>query len=130
MRRHAAHWVRWLQVAVGLSIVGALGFAALVARSGKPQGTRYSELGALRTRATIGPVPQSATLAVDALLVGAAGWLERMGFRESGSDVQPNAVVAVERDRVIVRARSERRASESRKRPGAMNRRVGTKGKR
>jgi hypothetical protein len=63
-------------------------------------------------------MPASETLAVDALLLGAGGWLERMGFKESDSNVQPNAVVAVERDRVIVRTRKEARASGSRKRSG------------
>lgn len=51
MRRHAAHWIRWLQVAVGLSIVVALGFAAFVAVSGKPESTLYITLGELRSRA-------------------------------------------------------------------------------
>ena len=51
MRWHAARWVRWLQVAVGLSIVGALGFATFVAVTGKPQSTLYITLGELRSRA-------------------------------------------------------------------------------
>ena len=51
MRRHAARWVRWLQSAVGLSIVGALGFATFVAVSGKPQSTLHITLGELRSRA-------------------------------------------------------------------------------
>ena len=51
MRRHAAHWVRWLQLAVGASVVAALGFAAFVAVSGKPQSTLYITLGELRSRA-------------------------------------------------------------------------------
>ncbi|HKU85244.1 MAG TPA: hypothetical protein VJV77_02790 [Casimicrobiaceae bacterium] len=51
MRRHTARWVRWLQVAVGVSIVGALGFAVFVAASGKPQSTLYITLGELRSRA-------------------------------------------------------------------------------
>jgi len=40
-----------LQVAVGVSIVGALGFAAFVAASGEPQSTLYITLGELRSRA-------------------------------------------------------------------------------
>ena len=76
----------------------------------------WGRLMDLRTRATIGPMPQSETLTVDALLVGAAGWLEWVVFKEGGSNVQPNAVVAVERDRVIVRTRKDRRASGPRKR--------------
>ena len=51
MRRHTARWVRWLQVAVGLSIAGALGLATFVAVSGKPQSTLYITLGELRSRA-------------------------------------------------------------------------------
>ena len=51
MRRHSAHWMRWLQVAVGLSILCALGFAAFVAVSSKPQSTLYITLGELRSRA-------------------------------------------------------------------------------
>ena len=82
----------------------------------RDDGTDLGRLMDLRTRATIGPMPQSETLPVDALLVGAGGWLERIGFKEGGSNVQPNAVVAVERDRVIVRARKDRDASGSRKR--------------
>ena len=84
----------------------------------REDGTEVGRLMDLRTRATIGPMPQSETLPVDALLVGAGGWLERIGFKEGGSNVQPNAVVAVERDRVIVRARKEPRASGTRKRSG------------
>jgi sporulation protein YlmC with PRC-barrel domain len=84
----------------------------------RDDGTDVGRLMDLRTRATIGPMPASETLAVDALLLGAGGWLERMGFKESDNNVQPNAVVAVERDRVIVRTRKEARASGSRKRSG------------
>ena len=84
----------------------------------RDDGTDVGRLMDLRTRATIGPMPQSGTLPVDALLVGAGGWLERMGLVEGDSNVQPNAVAAVERDRVIVRARAVRRASSSRKRAG------------
>ena len=84
----------------------------------RDDGTDVGRLMDLRTRATIGPTPPSETLIVDALLVGAGGWLERTGFKEGGSDVQPNAVVAVERDRVIVRTRKEPRASGSRRRSG------------
>ena len=40
-----------MQAAVGLSVVGALGFAAFVAVSGKPQSTLYITLGELRSRA-------------------------------------------------------------------------------
>ncbi len=50
-RRHAARWVRWLQAAVGLSIVGAVGFATFVAATGNPQSTLYITLGELRSRA-------------------------------------------------------------------------------
>lgn len=84
----------------------------------RDDGTDVGRLMDLRALATIGPMPPSATVTVDALLVGAGGWLERMGFKEGGGNVQPNAVVAVERDRVIVRTRKEPRASGSRKRSG------------
>jgi sporulation protein YlmC with PRC-barrel domain len=84
----------------------------------RDDGTDVGRLMDLRTRATVGPMPQSETLTVDAILVGAGGWLERIGFKEGGSNVQPNAVVAVERDRVIVRTRKDRRASGSRERSG------------
>ena len=84
----------------------------------RDDGTDVGRLMDLRTRAMIGPMPASETLTVDALLLGAGGWLERMGFKESDSNVQPNTVVAVERDRVIVRTRREARASGSRKRSG------------
>ena len=84
----------------------------------RDDGTDVGRLMDLRTRATIGPIPHSETLPVDALLVGAGGWLERLGLAEGGSTVQPNAVVAVERDRMIVRMRADRGTSGSRKRTG------------
>ena len=84
----------------------------------RDDGTDVGRLMDLRTRGTIGPMPPSETLTVDALLVGAGGWLERMGFKEGDSNMQPNAVVAVERNRVIVRTRKEPRAPGSRKRSG------------
>jgi len=84
----------------------------------RDDGTDAGRLMDLRTRATIGPMPPSETLTVDALLLGAGGWLERMGFQEVDSNVQPNTVVAVERDRVIVRTRKEARVPGSRKRSG------------
>ena len=82
----------------------------------REDGTNVGRLMDLRMRATIGPMPQSGTLPIDALLVGARGWLERMGLVEGDSNVQPNAVAAVERDRVIIRARRAHRAPGSRKR--------------
>lgn len=85
----------------------------------RDDGTDVGRLMDLRTRTTIGPMPQSETLPVDGLLVGAGGWLERMGLAKGSSSVQPNAVVAVERDRVIVRTASDRRSRGSRKRTGA-----------
>ena len=78
----------------------------------RDDGTEIGHLMDLRTRISLGPVRRSETASVDALLVGAGGWLERIGFKEGGSRMQPNAVVAVERDRVIVRAQ---RASAPRK---------------
>ena len=84
----------------------------------RDDGSDAGRLMDLRTRATIGPMPQSETLPVDALLVGTGGWLERMGLAEGGGDVQPNAVVAVERDRIIVRSRKNRRAPSARTRAG------------
>ena len=51
MKRHTARWIRWLQVAVGVSILSALGLAVLVTASAKPQSTLYITLGELRSRA-------------------------------------------------------------------------------
>jgi hypothetical protein len=82
----------------------------------REDGADVGRLMDLRTRATMGPMRQSETLQVDALLVGAGGWLQRMGLVEGGSNVQPNAVIAVERDRVIVRTRIAGRTSGARKR--------------
>jgi hypothetical protein len=51
MRRHAAHWTRWLQWAVAASILAALGLGAFVPVSAKPKDTLYITLGDLRSRA-------------------------------------------------------------------------------
>ena len=58
----------------------------------------------LRTRAKIGRMERAGLLDIDALLIGAAGWLERLGLRDGGSrEVPPKAIIAVERERIIVR---------------------------
>jgi hypothetical protein len=51
MRSHAAHGSRWIQGAVALSVVVALGGSILSALSGAPSDTLYIKLGDLRSRA-------------------------------------------------------------------------------
>ena len=79
------------------------------------------DVGALRDfrmRASAGRMAQGDALAVDALLVGARQWLARLGFTDAGGEeIRPNAVSAIENERVLVRA-------------GATSRRIGTMGTR
>jgi hypothetical protein len=51
MRSHAAHGSRWIQGAVALSVVVALGGSFLSALRGPPSDTLYIKLGDLRSRA-------------------------------------------------------------------------------
>lgn len=51
MKRHAAHWVRWLQWALAISIVVAVGWPALHALTGRQRDTLYITIGELRSRA-------------------------------------------------------------------------------
>ena len=51
MRSHAAHGSRWIQGAVALSVVVALGGSFLSALRGAPSDTLYIKLGDLRSRA-------------------------------------------------------------------------------
>jgi hypothetical protein len=51
MRRHVAHWTRWLQLGVVASIAIAIGWTAVHAVRVKPEGTLYITLGELRSRA-------------------------------------------------------------------------------
>jgi hypothetical protein len=51
MRRHVAHWTRWLQLGVVASIAIAIGWTAVHAVRAKPEGTLYITLGELRSRA-------------------------------------------------------------------------------
>ena len=51
MKRHAAHWMRWLQWALAVSIVAAVGWPALHALTGRQRDTLYITIGELRSRA-------------------------------------------------------------------------------
>lgn len=69
----------------------------------RDDGKDLGRLMDMRVRAPLGPLRQADSLAVDALLVGARGWLERLGFRVGSHDeVKPEAIRAIEQDRVIV----------------------------
>ena len=69
----------------------------------RDDGKEVGRLMDMRVRAQLGPLKQADSLAVDALLVGARGWLERLGFRVSSpNDVKPEAIRTIERDRLVV----------------------------
>ena len=86
----------------------------------RDDGKDLGRLMDMRARAGDGPVLRSDSFPIDALLVGAAGWFERMGLtRGSGREVAAASVIAVEQARIIVRGG----ASKS-------SHRRGTKGKR
>ena len=69
----------------------------------RDDGKDVGRLMDMRVRAPLGPLKQADSLAVDALLVGARGWLERLGFRVSSpNEVKPEAIRTIERDRLVV----------------------------
>jgi sporulation protein YlmC with PRC-barrel domain len=71
----------------------------------RADGRELGRLMDLRTRAKHGPIERAESAAIDALLIGVTGWLERMGLTRKGSrQVQSKAVIAVEDDRIVVRA--------------------------
>ena len=51
MRRHEAHWTRWLQWAVAASVLVALGTVVFAAFLGQPRDTLYITVGELRSHA-------------------------------------------------------------------------------
>ncbi len=73
----------------------------------------------IRVRTKLGRIARSESVPVDALLVGGAGWLARMGLRrEGGLELPPNAIVAVESDRIVVRSpKLARPAARSKRKP-------------
>lgn len=80
----------------------------------RDDGKDLGRLMDMRVRARLGRVEGADAPAVEALLVGARGWLERLGIRLGSREVQPNAVLAVETDRVVVRASPAKVRSGSR----------------
>ena len=70
----------------------------------RDDGKSLGRLIDVRVRMKVGPVDRSESVAVDALLVGNAGWLERLGLRDSGEEFPANAALAVEKDRIVVRS--------------------------
>ena len=85
-----------------------IGKLRVVRQDGKPLGRLID----VRVRATVGPIERSDSVPADALLVGDAGWLERMGLRrDSGRKLAANALVAVETDRIVVRTVKARHRS-------------------
>ena len=66
-------------------------------------GSVLGRLMDLRLRSGPGPVRVGEPLA-DALLIGAAGWFERLGFRSHHArEVKPKDVLAVQPDAIVVR---------------------------
>lgn len=58
----------------------------------------------VRSGAKPGRVEGTGAFAGRALLVGAKGWLQRMGLaRSTGIEVRPQDIVAIESDRIVVR---------------------------
>jgi sporulation protein YlmC with PRC-barrel domain len=87
----------------------------------RDDGKELGRLMDLRVHARHGPMARADFLPIDALLVGAAGWFERLGLRNGGShEVQPRAVIGVEDTRIVVRgtARVGQRARHARGKPG------------
>ena len=85
----------------------------------REDGKDLGRLMDMRIRAKLGPIKQPESLRVDALLVGAREWLERLGLRQATRDeVKPEAVSAIERERIVVRAtaRKRQRQGEDRRR--------------
>jgi sporulation protein YlmC with PRC-barrel domain len=79
----------------------------------REDGKDLGRLMDVRARAEHGPIARADFVPIDALLIGAAGWFERLGLKDGGSrEVQPQAVIAVERERIVVRgeARESHRA--------------------
>jgi sporulation protein YlmC with PRC-barrel domain len=65
-------------------------------------GSDLGRLMDLRLRSGPGPVRVGAL--ADALLIGAAGWFERLGFRSHHArEVKPKDVLAVQPDAIVVR---------------------------
>ena len=78
-----------------------LGRMRIVRDDGKDLG----RLVDVRVRVKLGRIEAAPSVPVDALLAGNAGWLERMGLRrDEGVELQPTAIVAIETDRIVVRA--------------------------
>ena len=76
----------------------------------RDDGQEVGRLMDMRVRAQLGPLKQADALVVSALLVGARGWLERLGFRVgSHNEVKPQAIRTIERDRLIVAMSSQTR---------------------
>jgi hypothetical protein len=80
----------------------------------RDDGKELGRLMDMRVRVQLGPLKQADSVAVDALLVGARGWLERLGFRvRSEDEVKPEAVRTIERDRLIVTSSPKTRAAKA-----------------
>jgi sporulation protein YlmC with PRC-barrel domain len=76
----------------------------------REDGSDVGRLMDMRIRARLGPIRHAESPPVDALLVGAKEWLDRLGFRQSaGIEVKPRTVSSIERDRIIVRAATLKR---------------------
>ena len=85
----------------------------------REDGKDLGRLMDMRIRAKLGPIRQPESLRVDALLVGAREWLERLGLRQAtGDEVKPESVSAIEPERIVVReaARKRQKQREDRRR--------------
>ena len=82
----------------------------------RDDGKDVGRLMDMRVRAPLGPLKQADSLAVDALLVGARGWLERLGFRVgSHNEVKPDAIRTIEQDRLVVATTTRTRPAKTAK---------------
>ena len=76
----------------------------------REDGNDIGRLMDMRIRARLGPVRHAESPPVDALLVGAKEWFERLGFRQSASnEVEPDTVSSIEPQCIVVRAAALRK---------------------
>jgi len=84
----------------------------------REDGNDVGRLMDMRIRARLGPVRHAESPPVDALLVGAKEWFERLGFRQSASnEVKPESVSSIEPERIVVRAGAVKKSRKQARRP-------------
>ncbi|HSD00432.1 MAG TPA: hypothetical protein VLI21_16125 [Casimicrobiaceae bacterium] len=86
----------------------------------REDGNDVGRLMDMRIGVRLGPVRRAESPPVDALLVGAKEWFERLGLRQSASnEVEPESVSSIEPQRIVVRAAAlkKRRKRGQQRRP-------------